>query len=197
MAFVDLIQEADAPPKVAAVYRNGKQVYGTVLETWKAIAHNPDVLTVYLPYVRAVFGSGPLAARTRDLVAVRVCALNGCRYSLSHRVASARRNGVTDDELSALAAPTRAEFSDLDWAVLSFAEELTLSPPLVPCAQEAQAVRAETLAAVKAHLTDAEIVDLATTVGLWNALTRFHRVLDLDLDMPPPPGALLEAKPIR
>ena len=53
-----------------------------------------------------------------------------------------------------------------------------------------QGVSAETLQQLKAHFSDAEISELTVTIGLWNALTRFHRVMDLELDMPEPPPEL-------
>lgn len=190
MAFIELVEKQGAPPEVLEVYEAGEAVYGQVLEAWKAIAHNPAILNGYLPYVRAVFGPGPLEQRTKDLVAVRICYLNQCLYSLSHRVFSARNQGIADEDLEGLADPGTHDFTAAEKAALAFAEELTTGPIAVGYAENPQVVSANTLAAVKVHFSDAQINDLAITVGLWNLLTRYHRVMDFDLDMPAPPAAL-------
>ena len=190
MAFIDLIEKEDAPPEVLAAYEKGEAVYGRVLETWKAIAHNPAIYEAYLPYVRAVFGSGTLDSKTKDLVALRISFLNHCRYSLSHRVASARAQGLTEQEITGVADPHAHPYDPNDLAALDYAEELTLLPSQIAYTSNPQAVSSEVLMTLKEHFSDAQISELTVTIGLWNALNRFHRVLDLDLDMPPPPEEL-------
>ncbi len=47
---------------------------------------------------------------------------------------------------------------------------------------------------LRATLTKAfspdQLVELTMSISLWNALSRFHRVMDFDLDMPVPPEAV-------
>jgi uncharacterized peroxidase-related enzyme len=190
VAYIELVEEAQAPPEVRAAYEESEATRGFVMETWKAIAHNPAIFAAYLGYIRAVFGPGELDQRTKDLVAVRCSHLNQCQYSLSHRVSASRHQGIDDEDLEALVDPTSANFTAAELAALAFATELTLGPQTIAYADNAQAVSAETLAAVKGHYTDAAISELAITVALWNGLNRYHRVMDFELDMPPPPGAL-------
>lgn len=190
MALIELIERERAPAEVRELYDRGEAASGLVMETWKAIAHNPEVFRGYMAYVQAVFKPGPLDQRTKDLVAVRVCYLNQCRYSLSHRVHSARSQGIPDADLVALADPRHHDFTPRERAALAFAEELTVEVSRVPYSARRQAVSAETLRAVKRHFSDAEINDLAISVALWNLLARYHRVMDFDLDLPPPPDPL-------
>ncbi len=190
MELVELIDLENSPDEMGEALKAGRDAYGQMLNTWRAIAHSPVVLEAYLPYVRAVFGPGSLDQRTKDLVAVRVCYLNECRYSLSHRVASARRQGISDTDLAGLANPESHPFSEAEKAALAFADELTLGPTSVTYEDRPQVVSASTLAAIKQLYSDAAINDLAISVGLWNMLTRYHRVMGLELDMPPPPAFL-------
>lgn len=193
MSLVRLVEKDEVPEEVRRVFESGEEQYGQVLNTWRAIAHNPGVFQAYLPYLRAIFGPGALSQRIKDLVAVRTSLLLGCRYSVSHRVASARRQGIPDRDLVGLVDPDGHDFTPEEEAALVFAEELTTRVDDVSFGESPQGVRAETLAAVREHFSDAEIVDLALSVGLWNALARFHRVMDLELDMPPPPAELERA----
>lgn len=187
LALVRLIQDEEAESTVAEVFESGRTQYGRVLNTWRAIAHSPQVLAAYLPYLRAVAGPGALEQRVKELTAVHTAVLNRCRYSASHRVRSARAQGIADAEIVAAAAGRYDHFPRSESLALRFARELTLNPPDVPFASQAPAVDEQLLADVKSEFSDREVVELALNVSLWNALARFHRVMSFDLDMDPPP----------
>jgi alkylhydroperoxidase family enzyme len=192
MTFVRPVELDQLPPDARAAVDGAAAQYGQVLHTWRMVGHNPAALAAYFPYVRAIFGPSALSQRIKDLTAVRVCILNHCRYSTSHRVASARRQGIGDEDLVALLDP-RAHtdrFDAQELAALDFAAELTLRVAEVGHADEPQAVSEDVRRRVREQFEDAELADLALSVSLWNALTRFHRVMDLELDMPPPPPAI-------
>lgn len=190
MAWIELLDPDDAEGATAAAFDQGRDAYGTVLETWKAVARVDGAFPPYLAYLRSVVGPGRVDARVKDLTAIRVGWLNGCRYTVSHRVASARQQGVSDEEILAVATPESAGFDEPTAAALAFADELTLQPPQTPATAVPQGVSSATLRRVEAAYDDAARAELALNVSLWNALARFHRVMDLDLDMPPPPPAL-------
>lgn len=192
MTLIRLVERDELPPDVRAVLDEGAQAYGKVLHTWRAVAHNPAAFKAYLPYLRAVFGPSSLSQRIKDLTAVRVCLLNHCRYSLSHRVASARAQGIADDDLIALAdlEANRGGFASRELAALDLADEMTVRVSEVSYRDDRQAVSAELLGRLKQQFSDTEISELALSISLWNALTRYHRVMDFDLDMDPPPPEL-------
>lgn len=193
MTLVRLVETEEVPPEVQAVYHSGEQQYGQVLNTWRALGHKPEVFQAYLPFLRSIFGPGMLSQRTKDLVAVRICILNHCRYSTSHRVASSRAQGISDEDLIGLLEPEEHSFSPAEEIALVFAEKLTLDVSQVTFAENAQGVDPALIAQVRQHFTDTEIVELTLTIGVWNWLSRFHRVMEFELDMPAPPTAIDEA----
>ncbi len=195
MAWIELVDPATAEGELAEAFAAGAALYGQVLEAWKAVAHVDGAFEAYLPYLRRAVGPGRVDARIKDLTAIRVGYLNGCRYSVSHRVTSARAAGVAEEEILAVADPSTAGLDERLGAALAFAEELTLAPPAVPPSELPQAVGAATLDRLAAVFDDAEIAELALSVSLWNALSRFHRVLALELDMPAPPPELDPTRP--
>src|ERR1700749_3712340 len=103
MTLVSLIGPEQASAEVKALYEEGAAQSGTVFNTWQAIAHRPDALAAYLPYLRAVAGPGLVDQQTKELTALEVCLTNHCRYSTSHRVRAARKAGLEDGELRGLA----------------------------------------------------------------------------------------------
>jgi AhpD family alkylhydroperoxidase len=188
--LVDLVSKDDAPPAVRTVFEGGEAQYGRILHTWQALAQRPEIFVAYLPYLRSIVGPGELEQRTKELVEVRTAVLNRCLYSTSHRVRSAKAAGVPEEDLVAVARGELSGFDEGERVALELCEELTLRPAAVPYADAPQVVDAELLERLRATFTDPQIVELVATIGLWNALARFHRVMGFELDMEPPPDAI-------
>lgn len=193
MALVPLLERDQVAPEVQAIYDAGASRYGRVLHTWQAIAHRPDILAAYFPYLKAVAGPGVVQQRIKELTAVEVSLLNHCRYSCSHRVTAARAAGVSDDELRALAEGRYTDFSPREQAALDLAREMTLGPPAATRKEYPAGVPAAVLERASLEFNTAELVDLTMNISLWNALTRFHRVMQFGDDMEPPP-AFMDAR---
>jgi alkylhydroperoxidase family enzyme len=187
MAYIRLVEidELEGVPREVA--ESGQAQYGKVLETWKAIMNKPDMFATYLPFLRHVAGPGELDGQLKDACALYVGYLNHCRYTASHRATSAAAKGVSEDEMRAIVGE-HWDALPANWrAALELTRELTLNPQTVTYEEMPQAATPSTLAAVKEHFTDVEILELAMTIAMWNALSRFHRVMDFDLDMPEAP----------
>ena len=189
--LVDLVSKEAAPPEVRAVFEGGEAQYGRVLHTWQALAQRPEIFVAYLPYLRSIVGPGELEQRTKELVEVRTVVLNRCLYSTSHRVRSAKAAGVPEDDLVAVARGDFEGFAEPERVALELCDELTLRMPSVAYADAPQLVPDEMLVRLRAEFTEPQIVELVATIGLWNALARFHRVMGLELDMDPPPDAVI------
>jgi AhpD family alkylhydroperoxidase len=188
--LVDLVAKKDAPPEVRAVFEGGEAQYGRILHTWQALAQRPEIFVAYLPYLRSIVGPGALEQRTKELVEVRTAALNRCLYSTCHRVRSAKAAGVPEDDLVAVARGELERFDEPERIALELCDELTLRMSSVPYADAPQLVDAALLERLRAAFTDPQIVELVATIGIWNALARFHRVMGFDLDMDAPPEAI-------
>lgn len=187
MALVRLVAIEELEGKPREVAESGAAQYGQVLNTWRAIMNRPEIFEAYLPFLRKVAGPGVLDQKLKDSCALYVGVLNHCRYTASHRSTSALKNGV---EEAALVEISNGHWSDLDERTriaLEFTKELTLNPAQIEYTDLPQAVDEQLLTKLKAHFTDPEIVDLAMTVAMWNALARFHRVMGFELDMPEAP----------
>lgn len=190
MGWIDLPDPSEADGTLAEAFAVGEARYGQVLQAWRAVGMVDGAFEAYLPYLSAVVGPGAVDVRIKDLSALRVAILNRCRYTISHRVASARRNGLDDAEVVAMADPAAAALDEPLAAALALTDAITLGPPTVGYAELPQAVDADVLARCEAVFDDRQLVELCLSISLWNALSRFHRVLALDLDMPAPPPEL-------
>jgi AhpD family alkylhydroperoxidase len=187
MALVPLVNEADVDPADAATIAAGKANFGQVLNTWAAIANRPGMFATYLPFLRSVAGPGALDQRIKELSAVRVAVLNHCRYTASHRCTSALGQGVTDNELSAVARGDFSGFTEVEQVALRLTDALTVDISRIPVRQSASGVEPGLLEQAQRLFSPGELVELVMSIGMWNALTRFHRAMGFELDMPAPP----------
>lgn len=193
MTLVPLLEKSQTTGAAHETLERGEQMWGQILNTWKALANTPDILTAYLPFLGSVAGPGTLDRRIKDLVAVQVAIDNHCLYTASHRCTSALKLGISETELDALAAGDLSGFSDDEQLALTIAHELTLNAADVRYDDQPQIVTPALLERAQAAFTPSALVELVLGVGVWNALTRFHRVLGLELDMPAPPAGVRSA----
>jgi AhpD family alkylhydroperoxidase len=187
MSWVPLLDADSLPPDARAVADAGQAQYGQLLETWRALFHRPEIFAAYLPFLRTVAGPGSVDLATKDLSAVLVGKLNGCRYTVSHRCASAARNGVPTEILEQVVNGTWDQLEPRLRDTLQFTRVLTVSPPAVPYNSEPGLIPRQLRSLLSEWYAEEQIVELTLSISVWNGLSRFHRVMQFELDMPAPP----------
>ena len=83
MASIKLVDEADATGKTKSIYEDIRTTLGIdfVPNMYRAMAVKPDYLEANWNKVKAVMkGPGKLDALTKEIIAVAVSAVMGCRY---------------------------------------------------------------------------------------------------------------------
>ncbi|MFD3454710.1 carboxymuconolactone decarboxylase family protein [Streptomyces sp. NPDC058691] len=188
MALVPLLTSDQFSSADQPALAQGVSAWGGVLNTWAGIGNSPGLLATYLPFLGQLNGPGALEQRVKELVAVRVAVLNHCRYTASHRCTSALAKGVGADELAAVARGELGGFTERERLALQLAEEMTVSLPTVALEDGLTGVSARVREDVQWSFDAAELVELVMCISVWNALSRFHRVMAFELDMPEAPA---------
>jgi AhpD family alkylhydroperoxidase len=106
MALVPLIEYADAPREVRAVYDDIMKTRGVdwINNFWKALANDPRELERVWENVKQVMAPGTLDPLVKEMVYVAVSATNGCEYCTYSHTAAARKKGMSDAMLMELMA---------------------------------------------------------------------------------------------
>jgi AhpD family alkylhydroperoxidase len=101
-----LISYEDASPEVRAVYDDIMETRQVdwVNNFWKALAVDPVTLERTWRAVKEVMAPGALDPLTKELLYVAVSVTNGCEYCIASHTASARKKGMTDEQLAELLA---------------------------------------------------------------------------------------------
>src|SRR5262249_51239460 len=129
---------------------------------FRAMANRPEVLKNFIPLYGAIVGPGSVDRRVKELVYLTVSFANECAYCSAAHVASGRKAGITEDELTALRTEQDALFSAPERAAIAYARELT---------READAP--EPRSELAAHYTSEQIVEITLVPAMANFTTRF------------------------
>lgn len=171
MAHVPLIYEPKGVvPRAAAQY--SKRRFGQMVEPTAAASHHDGVLIAMGALETAVQkGWKKLDPTLRWLAAEIAAARIGCSWCIDYGYYEGMQEGL--DPAKVRAALTWREsdlFSHLERAVCEYAEVATEGNVIVSD---------ELMARLHAHLSDAEIVELAAWVALENFRSRFNAGLGL------------------
>jgi AhpD family alkylhydroperoxidase len=101
-----LVDYADAPPEVRAVYDAIKAARGVsdVNNFWKALAVHPPTLKRTWESLSAVLAPGALDPVVKEMLYLAVSVAHGCDYCIASHTAAAKAKGMTEAQYGELLA---------------------------------------------------------------------------------------------
>jgi AhpD family alkylhydroperoxidase len=104
MSLFGLIEYDQASPEVRAVYDDIMATRKTdwINNFWKAIAHDPVMLTRTWADIKQIMAPGALDPLTKEMIYVAVSVTNQCAYCIASHTASAQKKGMTDAQFKEL-----------------------------------------------------------------------------------------------
>lgn len=148
-----------------------RRTYGAVLDPGAAIAHNPRVLRTYVGYERSLARWDRLDPTLSSLAVMASAATIGCSWCLDFGFWESTTRGIDAAKLRDVPRWRDSDlFTDLQRQVMAYAEAMTTTPP---------AVTDEMVAGLRAHLDDAELVELTMMISVENSRSRFNSALGL------------------
>ncbi|WP_214403953.1 carboxymuconolactone decarboxylase family protein [Pseudonocardia lacus] len=148
---------------------------GRLTELDRMLLHSPPLADGWNSLLDAVRTRSSLPADVRELVILRIAALNGADYEWRSHEPVGRRAGLGDADLAALrpGAPTGA-LTAARRAALAYADAMTRDVSVAP----------EVFEALREHFDDRGIVELTLTIGTYNLVSRFLVALQIGDDAP-------------
>ena len=143
---------------------------GSVLHLYQMLLHSPPVAAGWLRYLTAVRHECSLPGDLREIVIMRIAALNGAPYEAEQHAPIALREGVAQAKLDALERWEDTDlFSARERAVLAYTDAMTRS------IQVPDAV----FAAVRKEFEPRLLIELTATIGAYNMVSRFLEALQV------------------
>jgi uncharacterized peroxidase-related enzyme len=171
------LDKNEAAESVRPIYDGLEKKMGRVLNFFKMIAHKPKVLSPFLEFYEEVWAPGALSAKIKEFAYLRTSLMNGCDYWSRAHTASAKRQGVTDEQIQALKEPggsSRSVFSDEEKAAIKFAETLTAWPA---------SVQQSDLDELGKRFSTEQIAELVLTIGTANLTNRINEGMKTPVDV--------------
>ncbi|MAF47617.1 MAG: hypothetical protein QF393_03375 [Rhodospirillales bacterium] len=187
--FIPYVDEADYPENLRPILEPYMKRMGFVPNALKLYMHRPEIsepLWILNSKIMRDPSSTLDQFLKRKLAAV-ACRINGCTYCTSHccsmlrkpQEANAEGWGMDDLEVRNLLTGDAEPADDFERACFDYVRAASSDPANVPDA---------VLDNLKAHLTPAQIVELACVVGFWKMYNTIHDSLHIPLE-----EALLDA----
>jgi uncharacterized peroxidase-related enzyme len=172
MARLRYVETENATPEQEKILAELTQRSGKIANIWKLWGHSPQTLETFMVFYKSLM-KGTLDGRLRELAYMKTSLINECPYCYKAHEFSGRRFGITEEQLKELGSYASSNlFSAVEKLVLQYAEELTRT------ARASEEIVNE----LKKHLSETDIVELTTTIGVANLTNRFNMSLATDPD---------------
>lgn len=163
------ISKENAAPDVQPIFDQLSHAFGKMPAFFGTMARFPEALKSFLPFYAAIMEHGGVERKYKELAYLKASLINGCEYCFRAHSASGKKNGVSEEQIKALAFYHRSSaFDAKEKAVILYAERIT---------RGAAAIRPEALNELKEYFSDDQIVELTLTACLANLTNRFNDAL--------------------
>src|SRR3984885_15352353 len=140
--------------------------FGKVPSFFGTMARVPEAFATFVPFYTAVIEHGTVERKFKELAYLKTSLINGCEYCYRAHSASGKKNGVSDDQIKALAFFHRTPlFEAKEKADILYAERVT---------RGAASIRPPALDELKQYFNEDQIVELTLAVSIANFTNRFN-----------------------
>jgi AhpD family alkylhydroperoxidase len=172
-ALLPLLEREQAGLLVGALYSSS----GDASNITKVLANAPDTLAVLAPFLAQVMNASTIDLATKEIVVLRVSALNACGYCVPTHAVAAGRAGLAAGAVAALRDPSpltgRCPLDERQGVVVELCDRLV---------RDAGSVDAALVARLRAWFADHEIVELTVLAGAITLLNYVASAFAVPLD---------------
>lgn len=166
MPRIQPVSPGDADPLVKSAFRGAKKRLGVVPEPFAISAHHKGIMAGQTAFELALERSHRVEERLKDLATLKAATVVECEFCMDIGSHLARRSGLGDAELLALADHRSSDvFSDVEKLVIDYADAMTRTP---------LGVTDDLVAALHEHFDERQIVELTGVIAWENFRARFN-----------------------
>lgn len=150
---------------------------GVLPNSTLTMAHRPPIMQAFAGLNEAVMGPGVVPQALKQLVATVASAAAGCRYCQAHTSHVAERKGVAAEKVREVwSFEDSPLFDEAERAALRVAQRAGVTP---------NEVTDEDMAALRAHFSDPEVVELVAVIAVFGFLNRWNDTMASQLEQSP------------
>jgi uncharacterized peroxidase-related enzyme len=180
MARVRDVGPEELSPSAREVYEKYATGYGPFRNQVAVFAHVPSAMVHQMSMLLELREQRNVPFRYIELAIVTVAKLNECEYCVGHHKPLLSAEGVSeataDDILNFRNLP---ELDEVDRLVVEYAVQVTTTP---------QRIRDAMFERLRAHFTEAQIVELTIRISLCGFYNRINDALQIENEYSTPPA---------
>ncbi len=174
MARVSAVPSSALPPKAAEVYETFAGDYGPFRNQVAVFAHVPSSVEHIMGMLIEMKQKKAVPWRYVELGIVVVAKLNECQYCVDHHTPALHVEGLSLEGIErVLDYQDHPEFDEVDRLVVEYAIAVTNTP---------QRIRDAMFERLRAHFTEAQIVELTLRIALCGFFNRVNDALMIDTE---------------
>ncbi|OYW33491.1 MAG: carboxymuconolactone decarboxylase [Rhizobiales bacterium 12-66-7] len=159
------------PPEIAQVYEQFAGGYADFADQAAVLAHVPPALDHIYRMLMELRTREGVPWRYIELAVVVVSKLNACPYCVSHHAPLLAVEGIPADAIEGLPDSEHEAFDEVDRLVIDYARLVT---------QRAWGIRSGVFTQLRAHFSEAQVVELTFRIALCGFFNRFNDALQID-----------------
>ena len=173
MSRISIKSKEDLPRAMWPLWEK-MQSYGRFENQAGVMAHRPPIFKNTWAMLTELADEGVLSKRHLELCLVTASLLNECTYCVSHHAPKLAVQGISEAGAARLLDyATHPELDDVDKLVVEYAIAVT---------NRWNRTRDEMFERLKAHFSEAQIVEMTWRTALCGAFNRFNDILQLDIE---------------
>jgi alkylhydroperoxidase family enzyme len=149
-----------------------EELWGTPVNLYRALGNHPGLTAAWTEFANAIRHDSKTPRALREVMILRTAQIANSEYEWAHHLRMARKAGVPEAQIAALADWRKATVFDAKERAA-----LALTEAVMAC-NVTDAVHAE----VKKHFSDAEFVELSLTAGFYAFVSRMLDAMRVELD---------------
>jgi AhpD family alkylhydroperoxidase len=149
-----------------------EELWGQPVNLYRALGNHPALTAAWTEFANAIRHDSHTPRALRELMILRTAQIARSAYEWAHHLRMARKAGVGEDRIAALAGWRASKLYDAKERAA-----LALTEAVMACN-----VTDEVHAEVKKHFSDAEFVELSLTAGFYAMVSRMLDAMRVELD---------------
>lgn len=171
MARVRNIPPSELPAGQAAIYEQFAGAYGPFRNQVAVLAHVPAAMRHLMSMLMELRDAATLPKRYLEIAIVVVSQLNECHYCVAHHKPFLVVEGISSEGIDRLLEANNPELDDVDRLVIEYARVAWETP---------NRIRDTLFERLRAHFSEAQIVELTLRITLCGFFNRFNDALQIE-----------------
>ena len=166
MTYVENISDKEVQGSAKDLFVGMTEKSGKVPEWMRVMAHCDDTLMAFFSLFKTLMDDSPADPKLKWKIAHHVSELNKCKYCASVSINMLKKFGVPEEDIKNIEEAS----NEKELLALEFASQMTLTP---------YDIDKDIRERMKDDFSDAEIVEIASVVGLFNYINRFNDAMQV------------------